>query len=124
MLMEVVGAFEKDETFLRILQERYQYLLVDEHQDTNGIQNRMVESLASFDDDPNLFVVGDEKQAIYRFQGASLENFIAFKKKFPRAVVIPLTNNYRSTQRILDSAHGVITKNKETVGTDVLIGNK
>ena len=57
---------------------------------------------------PNLFIVGDEKQAIYRFQGASLENFLYFKKKFPSAREIILEENYRSTQTILDTAHNVM----------------
>ena len=61
------------------LQEEYQYLLADEHQDANNAQNRLLELLTDFHDNPNLFIVGDEKQAIFRFQGASLDNFLYFK---------------------------------------------
>ncbi|MEK9174871.1 MAG: ATP-dependent DNA helicase, partial [Patescibacteria group bacterium] len=94
------------------LQEKYQYILVDEHQDTNGAQNKALELLANYDKNPNLFVVGDEKQAIFRFQGASLENFIYFKNKFPRVKLINLKQNYRSQQHILDASHSLIEKNK------------
>ncbi|MDP3963745.1 MAG: ATP-dependent DNA helicase [bacterium] len=112
MILETIKAMESDENFLRELQERYQYVLVDEHQDTNGAQNRVLELLASFYPNPNLFVVGDEKQAIFRFQGASLENFLYFKNKYPDARFINLEENYRSTQAILDSAQSLIEKNK------------
>lgn len=108
MIFETVLALEKEEDMLRSLQETYQYILADEHQDVNGSQNRILELLASFHDRPNLFVVGDEKQSIYRFQGASLENFLYFDEKFPHVRVIALTQNYRSAQNILDLAHDLI----------------
>lgn len=111
MILEVVTALEQHEDLRTILQEEYQYLLADEHQDTNNAQNRILELLASFYDSPNLFIVGDEKQAIYRFQGASLENFLYFKGKYKTAVLITLETNYRSTQTILDSAHELICNN-------------
>jgi DNA helicase-2/ATP-dependent DNA helicase PcrA len=104
MLLEVIGMMEKDSDFLLRLQEQYQYFLVDEHQDTNAAQNRIVEFLCNYYENPNLFVVGDEKQAIYRFQGASLENFLYFKKLYPEAMLIHLTDNYRSSQTILDAS--------------------
>jgi len=108
MILEVKMSLEKDEELLLILQEQYQYLLVDEHQDTNNAQNKVLELLASFYDQPNLFVVGDDKQAIYKFQGASLENFLYFKKKYPEAKFIALEDNYRSGQLILDLAHSLL----------------
>ncbi|MCA9354940.1 ATP-dependent helicase [Candidatus Kaiserbacteria bacterium] len=108
MIVETVKALEKDEDMLRDLQEKYQYILADEHQDVNGSQNKILELLASFHDSPNIFVVGDEKQAIYRFQGASLENFLYFKKKFKDTSVISLTQNYRSGQAILDPAYSLV----------------
>jgi DNA helicase-2/ATP-dependent DNA helicase PcrA len=111
MLLEVIAALETKSHFLLRLQEQYQYFLVDEHQDTNAAQNRIVELLCNYYDNPNLFVVGDEKQAIYRFQGASLENFLYFKKLYPEAVLINLTDNYRSSQTILDASGSVINKN-------------
>ena len=109
MILETVLALEKNEDMLLDVQERYQYILADEHQDVNGSQNRILELLASFHERPNIFVVGDEKQAIYRFQGASLENFLFFSDTFPDTKTIALTDNYRSTQNILDLAHALIT---------------
>lgn len=110
MIFETVEALEKNEDMLRDLQERYQYILADEHQDVNGSQNRILELLASFHDRPNLFVVGDEKQAIFRFQGASLENFLFFEEQFPHTKTIALTENYRSIQKVLDLAQELITE--------------
>lgn len=111
MLLEVVTGFIKNKDLLLRVQEVYQYVLVDEHQDTNTAQNKLIELICSFYENPNLFVVGDEKQAIYRFQGASLENFLYFKKLYPEAVLINLQHNYRSTQTILDAAGSVIKQN-------------
>jgi DNA helicase II / ATP-dependent DNA helicase PcrA len=112
MILETIKAMENDKDFLLELQEKFQYILVDEHQDTNGAQNRVLELLASFYPNPNLFVVGDEKQAIFRFQGASLDNFLYFKDKFEGVKLINLEENYRSTQTILDSAQSLIENNK------------
>lgn len=108
MIVETVQALEKNEDLLRDLQETYQYVLADEHQDVNGAQNRILELLCNFHDQPNIFVVGDEKQAIYRFQGASLENFLYFEDIFPNTTRISLTENYRSGQIILDTAHSLV----------------
>ncbi len=115
MILIVSRALAGNKNFLLEAQEKAQYILVDEHQDTNGAQNRLLELLASFHPRPNLFVVGDEKQAIYRFQGASLENFLYFRKKYPRAKLVYLTDNYRSTQGILDSAQSLIEHNAATI---------
>lgn len=108
MIVETVQALQKNEDMLRDLQERYLYILADEHQDVNGSQNKILELLASFHDSPNIFAVGDEKQAIYRFQGASLENFLYFTEQFKGTKVISLTENYRSGQTILDAAHSLV----------------
>ena len=108
MIMEALRGIRSDESLLQILQEKHQYILVDEHQDTNNAQNKVLELICNFHDSPNLFVVGDEKQAIFRFQGASLENFLYFKELYPSAELIVLKENYRSTQTILDSAHSLI----------------
>jgi DNA helicase II / ATP-dependent DNA helicase PcrA len=91
-----------------MLQEEHQYILVDEHQDTNSAQNKILELLCDFHKNPNIFIVGDEKQAIFRFQGASAENFLYFKKLYPKAKLIELWRNYRSTQKILDSANSLL----------------
>lgn len=116
-ILEVVHALEADQELRLILQEEHQYILADEHQDANGAQNRILELLAEFHDSPNLFIVGDEKQAIFRFQGASLENFLFFKRRYPEAELIELESNYRSTQVILDAAHDVVapTRGEDSV---------
>jgi DNA helicase-2/ATP-dependent DNA helicase PcrA len=112
MIFETVEALTQNEDMLRSLQEQYQYVLADEHQDVNGSQNKILELLSSYHERPNIFVVGDEKQSIYRFQGASLENFLYFEEKFPHATTIPLTTNYRSVQDVLDLSHELITAEK------------
>lgn len=114
-LLFLIEAMEKNEDFLRELQEEYQYFLVDEHQDTNGAQNRILELLVSFFDSPNLFVVGDEKQAIFRFQGASLTNFLYFEKKFKDVQRITLETNYRSHQGVLNAAGQLIEHSKDSI---------
>ena len=112
LLLELIRAMNDEETsFKLILQEKYQYILADEHQDANASQNRILELLSDFHDSPNLFIVGDDKQAIYRFQGASLDNFLYFSKKYNKALVIALEHNYRSHQLILDASHNLILNN-------------
>jgi len=113
MIVETLRALRKHDDLLVNLQEKYQYVLVDEHQDTNNAQNKILELLLNFHDNPNVFIVGDEKQAIFRFQGASLENFYYFKHLYPDATLISLSENYRSTQRILDSAYALLPKDTE-----------
>ncbi len=108
MIVKTIEALESNEDMLRDLQEKYQYVLADEHQDVNGSQNRILELLTSYHDSPNIFVVGDEKQAIYRFQGASLENFLYFEDVYHGTKTISLTENYRSGQKILDTAHSLV----------------
>ncbi|MCX6713026.1 MAG: ATP-dependent DNA helicase [Candidatus Vogelbacteria bacterium] len=112
MIMQMLAALGRDEDLLLSLQETYQYLLVDEHQDTNNAQNGILELLAGHFSELNLFVVGDEKQAIFRFQGASLENFRYFRHKYPSVKMIVLEENYRSSQAILDSAHSLLAGEK------------
>jgi DNA helicase-2/ATP-dependent DNA helicase PcrA len=108
MIAQVVTALAAQPDFKQILQEQYQYVLADEHQDVNGSQNRLLELLTDYHEQPNIFVVGDEKQAIYRFQGASLDNFLYFEARFGQTTTITLTDNYRSGQTILDAAHGIV----------------
>lgn len=116
MLLSVVEQFSAQPDLLADYQERYQYILVDEYQDTNGAQNEIVRLLASGVDQPNIFVVGDDRQSIYRFQGASLENILYFQKLFGRQVkIVSLQDNYRSQQFILDAAEGVIANNKHSL---------
>lgn len=116
MIMNVVIELKKNDRLLGKCQEQFQYVLVDEYQDTNGAQNDVVDLLGSFDDVPNIFVVGDDKQSIYRFQGASLANMLHFYNRYKKHVaVISLRENYRSTQPILDAAGQVITHNRESL---------
>ncbi len=89
--------------------ERYQYVLVDEHQDSSGVQNEILKSIWGDVELPNIFVVGDDRQLIYGFGGASIEYFESFKTLFGRAKLITLVENYRSTQTILDAADQMLT---------------
>ena len=109
MILELVRQMREDEDFKMRVQENFLYVLADEHQDANDAQNMLLELLTDFHESPNLFIVGDEKQAIYRFQGASLENFMYFKNKFKDAKVIELEDSYRSGQEILDAAHALMS---------------
>jgi DNA helicase-2/ATP-dependent DNA helicase PcrA len=113
LLIELLVALRNDELFLHLVQERFLYLLVDEHQDTNDAQNFIVATIAEFFETPNIFIVGDEKQAIYRFQGASVENFLTLQKRWPTMQVISLEKNYRSHQRLLDASFAMIENNYE-----------
>ncbi len=113
MINWVIKAFEENKLLLATYQEQYQYILVDEYQDTSGTQNKIVELLINYWDEPNIFVVGDDDQSIFRFQGANVENMLAFKNKFPSIKTIMLTRNYRSVQPILDISKTLIDINKE-----------
>ncbi len=111
LIVELIMALRKDELLLHLLQEKFQYILIDEHQDTNDSQNLLVQLIAEFFENPNLFVVGDEKQAIYRFQGASAANFMNFQKRWAGMRIIRLEDNYRSHQHILDASFSMIEQN-------------
>lgn len=113
LIIELLVTLKNDELFLRLLQERFLHILVDEHQDTNDSQNLIIAMLAEFFETPNIFIVGDEKQAIYRFQGASVENFLLLRKRWPEMKLISLSTNYRSHQSILDVSHSLIENNYE-----------
>ncbi|MFQ5493638.1 MAG: ATP-dependent helicase [Candidatus Dojkabacteria bacterium] len=110
MILMAVERFESDEQLLRDYQEQFQYILVDEYQDTNTAQNRTLKLLGNFFPNPNIFVVGDDDQSIYRFQGASLENLIFFYDEYKdHAQFITLEENYRSGQTLLSAADDIIT---------------
>lgn len=111
LIFELLQAIRTDELLRSLIQEKYLYLLVDEHQDTNDSQNAIIRAIADFFDSPNLFVVGDEKQAIYRFQGASVQNFLQFQSAWKNMQVISLEENYRSHQHILDAGFSLIENN-------------
>ncbi len=114
MINWVIKAFSENENLLRRYQEQFLYILVDEYQDTSGTQNKLVELLINYWEKPNVFVVGDDDQSIYRFQGANVENMLRFANQYERDLLtVVLTNNYRSTQPILNISKALIDKNNE-----------
>ncbi len=114
MINWVIKAFEENKNLLTNYQERFQYILVDEYQDSSGTQNRLVELLISYWDKPNVFVVGDDDQSIYRFQGANVENMLHFADTYKNDLLtVVLTSNYRSTQPILNISKILIDRNTE-----------
>ncbi len=114
MINWVIRAFNENKNLLLRYQEQFQYILVDEYQDTSGTQNALVELLISYWDKPNVFVVGDDDQSIFRFQGANIENMESFANTYKDVLLkVVLKNNYRSTQPILDISTALIGRNKE-----------
>lgn len=114
MILWVVRAFKDNPDFLQIQQERFQYILVDEFQDTSGAQSALLNLLASYWESPNLFIVGDDDQSIYEFQGARLQNIMDFYSHYKQNIkVIVLKKNYRSSQSILDKATATINHNQQ-----------
>ncbi|MGN0141396.1 MAG: DNA helicase PcrA, partial [Roseburia sp.] len=109
LIVKTVELFETAPEVLDYYQERFRYIMVDEYQDTNTAQFKLVSLLAS--KYKNLCVVGDDDQSIYKFRGANIYNILNFEKYFPEAVTIKLEQNYRSTQNILDAANSVISNN-------------
>ncbi|MCB0670006.1 MAG: ATP-dependent helicase [Saprospiraceae bacterium] len=118
MIHWVVRAFKEDELLLASYQERFLYLLVDEYQDTNGSQNEIIRLLADYWESPNLFIVGDEDQAIFRFQGANITNLRELHAMYQPHLIV-LTENYRSTQPILDAATRLILNNDERLSDQI-----
>ena len=110
LLVKMVDLFQTNPDVLEHYQDRFQYIMVDEYQDTNTVQFLLVSLLAK--KYRNLCVVGDDDQSIYKFRGANIYNILNFEKVFPYAQVIRLEQNYRSTQNILNAANGVIANNK------------
>ncbi len=107
MILRVVHALELFPPLKSDLQEQYQYILVDEFQDTNDAQMRILRNLTDYDDQPNIMVVGDDDQAIFRFQGADISNIQSFTKSYQNANTIVLSDNYRSNQSVIDVAESV-----------------
>ncbi len=109
LIVKTVELFQSCPDVLEYYQDRFRYIMVDEYQDTNTVQFKLVSILA--EKYQNLCVVGDDDQSIYKFRGANIENILNFEKVFPNTRVIKLEQNYRSTQNILDAANGVIHNN-------------
>lgn len=111
MILRVVHAMEVFNDLRFNLQEKYQYIMVDEFQDTNMAQMRILHNLTNniaHDDTPNIMVVGDDDQAIYNFQGADISNIINFRTNYPKTKLVTLTENYRSVSDILDGSRNII----------------
>ncbi|MEL7020567.1 MAG: ATP-dependent DNA helicase [Bacteroidota bacterium] len=120
MILWVLRAFEEHELLLRTYQERYLYFLVDEYQDTNGAQNKVIQRLVEYWDDPNLFIVGDDDQSIFEFQGARLKNIHDFLAQYRQQLqLVILKENYRSTQHVLNTARAIIEHNENRVINDL-----
>jgi len=109
LIFLTVELFERDAEVLHFYQDKFQYIMVDEYQDTNTIQFKLISLLAGKYD--NLCVVGDDDQSIYKFRGANISNILNFESVFSDAVTIKLEQNYRSTKTILDAANAVIANN-------------
>ncbi len=116
MILQLVHAMEVHDDLRYNLQEKYLYIMVDEFQDTNLAQMRILENLTNNpvnEGRPNLMVVGDDDQAIYSFQGASLSNILDFRAHYPSLAMIPLTDNYRSRAEILEQSRAVIVQGED-----------
>jgi DNA helicase II / ATP-dependent DNA helicase PcrA len=115
MILWVIAAFREHPDLLYRYQEQYQFILADEYQDTNGAQNEILNYLCDYEK-PNIFVVGDDDQSIFRFQGANVQNISDFINKYNPGV-ITLVNNYRSHRAILEAATMLISNNQERLST-------
>jgi DNA helicase-2/ATP-dependent DNA helicase PcrA len=116
MIGWVLKAFDQKPFLLRRYQEQYLYFLVDEYQDTNGAQNAILQHLLDYWDNPNVFIVGDDDQSIYEFQGARLQYLRDFHERYREHLqLVVLEQNYRSVQPILDWAHRLIERNKQRI---------
>lgn len=126
LLVKTVQLFQTQADVLEYYQERFRYIMVDEYQDTNTVQFKLVSLLAA--KYRNICVVGDDDQSIYRFRGANIRNILSFEETFPGAKVIKLEQNYRSTKMILDSANEVIRNNTgrkdKTLWTENEVGER
>ena len=121
MIMQTVRLFTASGDILEYYQNKFQYIMVDEYQDTNHAQYMLIKLLAA--KHRNICVVGDDDQSIYRFRGATIENILGFEKEYPDARVIRLEQNYRSTERILNAANSVIANNLGRKGKNLWTQN-
>lgn len=109
LISNTLKLFRQRKNVLKEYQNKFDYILIDEFQDTNFAQNELAIMLSG--DKKNITVVGDDDQSIYRFRGSSVSNIIQFRKRFPKATIVTLINNYRSTQEILDRSYKLIQNN-------------
>ena len=122
LIAGVLNLFDNFPEVLERYQKRFRYLLVDEYQDTNRCQFKLVKMLA--DKNKNICVVGDEDQSIYSWRGADIRNILDFEKVYPKAALIKLEQNYRSSKNIIDAATCVISQNVQRKGKDMWTDNE
>ena len=122
LLLKTVELFEKFESVLSFWAGKFQFVMVDEYQDTNFVQYKLVELLGS--NNKNVCVVGDSDQSIYAFRGADIRNIIEFEKDFENAKIIQLEKNYRSTKKILNLANQIISNNQRTLDKNLWTDNE
>lgn len=121
LIYNTVKLFEENDDVLQYYQNLFKYIMVDEYQDTNMAQYKLISMLA--EKNRNICVVGDDDQSIYKFRGATIENILSFEHNYPDGKVIRLEQNYRSTQTILDAANSVIANNQERKGKTLWTDN-
>ncbi len=121
LLVMTYQLFKQHEDIRRKWVERFKYILVDEYQDTNKVQQMIVDLLAS--ENKRICVVGDDAQSIYSFRGANIDNILNFTKIYPEAKLFKLEQNYRSTQRIVEAANSLIRHNQRQIRKEVFSEN-
>lgn len=124
MINLVLTSFEEDSQFLSEVSNKYKYFLVDEYQDTNDLQNQIIFNLLDGNNEKNIFVVGDDDQIIYGFQGAKSDNIENFLTKYPNTTVICLEENNRSTQTILDFSNLIVNQDENRLENNLYFKEK
>ena len=119
LILYCVKLFEKNPDIRKIYSNNFKYILVDEYQDTNFIQNKWLNLIVN--ENQNICCVGDDDQSIYSWRGAEIKNFLSFDKVYPKCKIFRLEQNYRSTKNILDSASFLISHNKDRLGKSIKI---
>ena len=117
LILYCVKLFEKNPDIRKIYSDNFKYILVDEYQDTNFIQNKWLNLIVN--KDQNICCVGDDDQSIYSWRGAEIKNFLSFDKVYPKCKIFRLEQNYRSTKNILDEASFLISHNKDRLGKKI-----
>jgi len=125
MINFVLEKMKDDEELKHHYAERFQFIMLDEYQDTNDAQNQIIDMILSVsEDEANIMTVGDDDQSIYRFQGANIENMLDFSTKYSNTKFIVLEHNYRSNQQILDLSSQLIENNNERLSNKITSINK